>query len=252
MTYGRLGQTRLRNLEQQSRKFGMDLAVRAQQYLDKMSCDSEFRLDSSGRFDLVHEEALHLWVSQATHGRLCLTYDQMARIRSQILMHHTKLQWELDVGKCWRLKRNGDCLTVSREGQDDGSCIARPLTWAVHPSREYYSEGEIGPDKVELAFDGIAEDSPLVVKRVRDIGNLSFIPPWKENPIKIMAFLRGQKVPLSRRGEAEVLCLMPPEKSPRILAVYVQNAKHGDGSGKWVARSRDNGKLVTKILMVKT
>lgn len=244
--------TRFRNLEQQSREIGMDLALRAQQHLDEMNCDSEFRLDANGRFDLAHEEALHLWVSRATCGRLCLAYDQMTRIRGQILMHPTRLQWELDIGKRWRLKRNGDCLTVSREGQDDGTDLVRPMTWTVHPSRECYSEGDIGPDGVELAFDGIAEGSPLVVKRVKDIGNLSFKPPWKENPIKITEFLRGQRVPLSRRGEAEVVCLVPPEESPHILAVYVQNSNHGEGAGKWVARSRDNNdSFVTRILMVR-
>ena len=140
------------------------------------------------------------------------------------------------------------------EGQDDGIGLVRPVTWTVHPSRECYSEREIGPDRVELAFGGIAEDSPIVVMRVTDIGNLSFKPPWRENPIKIMEFLRGQKVPLSRRGEAEVLCLVPPEESPQILAVYVENSKHGDHGdsvGRWIARS-SNDNLVTKILMVRS
>ena len=254
MTHGRRRQTRLRNLEEQSREIGMDLALRAQQHLDKMDCDSEFRLDADGRFGLVHEEALHLWVSRVTFGGLCLAYDQIARIRGQILTNPTRLQWELDIGRRWKLKRNGDCLTVSREGQDDGIGLVRPVTWTVHPSRECYSEGEIGPDRVELAFGGIAEDSPIAVMRVTGIGNLSFKPPWRENPVKIMEFLRGQKVPLSRRGEAEVLCLVPPEESPQILAVYVENSKHGDHGdsvGRWIARS-SNDNLVTKILMVRS
>ena len=82
------------NLEQQSRDMSKYLSERARDYLGSLPSYSPFVLHDDLHFDLVSNRELHI------------SYDKMLLIRDQIQSHPDRLQWKLDLGSCWSLKRN--------------------------------------------------------------------------------------------------------------------------------------------------
>lgn len=245
----------------------MDLTRRSKEYLKSMDSSSAFLLPrgSSKEFDIVTEEALHLWIMEMTSRKLQLSYDQMLRIRNQIHSYPDRLQWTLDIGGCWRLCRNGDALTVFSEAKVNDSVANPELTQDFTPPWQVISHNPMlneSPSQLQdLSFGPLpinAEKGNLQIKMVKEIGNIKFIPSWRKgrSAIKIKEFLRGQKVPLHLRDEAMVLCLS--DDSPRqhhALAVYLDTSNdHVDDSGRWIVNAEfapQDDLPVTKVVLGK-
>ena len=73
---------------------------------------SPFVLQDDLHYDLVQEEALHSWITELSNRELQVSYDKMLLVRNQIQNHPDRLQWSLDLGNNWRLKRNGNTLII--------------------------------------------------------------------------------------------------------------------------------------------
>ena len=206
---------------------------------------------SGTQFDIVQEDALHLWIMQETNRELQLPYDQMMRIRDQILNYPDRLQWTLDVGSCWKIRRNGDTLVIfegEEKKQDPSNAGLSPqnsLPWIIVRSKRFNPDSD-GQDHESIvdthvlcfgSFPSNAEHSNLKIERVNDCGNIKFTPPWRKgrSAIKIKEFLRGQKVPLHRRDEAIILCLSD-DSSRHALAVYLEGIGT-DGVGSWIVNA---------------
>ena len=211
-------QKRISNLEQQSREISRDIAGRSKEYLLSIPSNSSSFLLKDTQFDLVQEEALHLWMKEITNMELQISYDQMVRIRDQIHNHPDRLQWTLDVGSSWKIKRNGDTLVVFRENEDSHS-DDDDLSWMIINSQDTVNI----PDLYELCFGLLPDSYTLHIKQVKDCVQTKFTPPWRRSAIKIKEFLRGQKVPLHLRDKVNVLCLaVDDDSSTQALAVYLE------------------------------
>ena len=196
-----------------------------------------------------------------------MSYEQMRRIRTQVLCYPQRLRWTLDVGNFWKVRRNGDSLLVFKEDQNGRAhslASEESIPWVIfrtEPETHAMSTDDdltdVATDTMELCFDALpacSENSRLVTKRVKDIGNVTFVPPWRKgkSAIKVKEFLRGQKVPLQYRDDAVVLCLSC-ESSIQVLAVYVE----GDGEsrdGHWVVHAdfqHQQGLPVVKVILRK-
>lgn len=197
-----------------------------------------FVLPRDSSFDLVAEEALHLWTMEVTNRKLQLPYDQMLRIRHQICDSPDRLQWTLDVGNNWKLRRNGDTLAVFNDSenvsQGPNGTPGSSLPWAIIPNDDQSTADS--PIVHTLCFGSLPEHSDpgdIKVKQVKDTGNIKFKPPWRKGrkAIKIKEFLRGQRVPLHLRDETIILCLSD-DSSKQVLAVYLGGTDVTDG--KWI------------------
>lgn len=247
-----------------------DLTNRSQDYLQSMPPNSPFLLPktSGTQFDLVHEEALHSWIKNVTDRELQVSYDQMLRIRDQIHKYPDRLQWTLDVGSYWKLRRNGDTLTVFKgQGESQPATSAdgssdKALSWAIIagsvPDTSSSVSGDLNVSGMhELCFGPLpksAEHSTLEIKPVKDCGTTKFTPPWRKgrSAIKIKEFLRGQKVPLHQRDEAIFLCLSN-DSSKHALAVYLEGTD--DAAGRWIVNENfcpQDDLPVTRVVLGKT
>jgi len=264
-------QKRFSNLEQQSRDIATDISARSAKYLRTLPSSSEFLLseNTESKFGIVQEEALHQWIMQKTNKELQLPYDQMIRIRNQILNHPDRLQWTLDVGNLWKLQRNGETLSVYKsKGKSHGPAngglkSGDTLLWSIDRSEIVDSSIHAQEDNHEddthvLCFDSLPlgdEHSSIKIVLVKDFGNVKFTPPWRKgrSAIKIKEFLRGQKIPLHRRDEATILCLSD-DSSKHVLAVYLE-AVGDDGADKWIVNADfcpQDGLSVTNVVLRKT
>ena len=250
-------QKRLKNLQQQSQDISKDLVSRSKEYLDTMSSRSTFIFQKDSQFGLVQEEALHLWMKEVTQNELQVSYEQMLRIREQIQNYPAKLQWTLDVGNSWKLRRNGDTLVVfcdqevSRLSTDTIISSNDPLSWKILTRPRADLDLESVSETQEFCFGTFPNNSTLTIKQVKDCGNIKFTPPWRKgrSAIKIKEFLRGQKVPLHLRDETIVLCLADNViPAQHALAVYL------DGTG-WIVNAnfcpQDDLPAVTKVVLGK-
>ncbi|KAL9183656.1 hypothetical protein ACHAXT_004512 [Thalassiosira profunda] len=249
---------RLGNLEQQSRDISRVLSKQSEEYLQAMPSGSVFHLpnDPEVQFDVVQEEALHMWLKNATCGELQLPYDQMLRIRDQLHNYPKKRQWTLDVGSSWKVQRNGHTLAVTREEdlQHDEMPQESTLPWTIVRS-ETGAEDVADAHELHFAASRIAEKD-LVIEWVKDSGNIKFTPPWRKgrSAMKIKEFLRGQKVPLHLRDDAIVL-RVADDSSRHALAVYLEGT--GDnGVGRWIVNAdfspQDDGSPQTTVVVRKT
>lgn len=244
-------QKRIRNLEQQSRDISKDLTNRSKEYLEFMpSSSSSFLLQRGTQFDVVQEEALYLWMKGLTNNRLQISYDQMLRIRDQINDHPDRLQWTLDVGQSWKIRRNGDTLAVLEESTANApiSSDKAALFWVIITGSDYRYMENIS-DTQELSFDSLPDKFTMDIKQVKDCRGIKFTPPWRKgrSAIKIKEFLRGQKVPLHLRDTANVLCLSDNSTTKHALAVYIE----GEGIG-WIVNAnfcpQDDSPKTTVVL----
>lgn len=231
-----------------------------------MPSDNEFTLlkDSSNvQFNLVHEQALHLWIMNSTRGRLQVSYDQMLRIRDQILNYPDNLQWKMDIGRHWEIQRNGETLVLVEGNDYHQPSHPGILPWIIiagpGPDMDDFLPDKI-PDvqeTVELSFGPLPniENSTIDIVLVKDCAGIKFKPSWRKgrSAIKLKDFLRGQTVPLHRRDYSIVLCLSD-DSSRHALAVHVE-ATTEDGTGKWIVSAdffpRDD-LPVTKVVLGKT
>lgn len=226
---------------------------RAQSYLlrtSRVSKDlSRFVLPPREQpLDVVHEEALYLWVSKQSQGKLFLSYKKLLSVKKQLIEFPDRLEWTLNVGSNWNIVRNGDILNLVHNsitysktsdyvdqwkvGTKDEDEINLPVNNGLSKSRDIFY--------LDLPF----EAKKLVLRSVNDVRNdfstVRFLPPWRggKKPMKLMEFLRGQHIPLHRRGMAPVLLV---EDLKQVVAVYVENMKVPSNdcssdtiNGKWI------------------
>ncbi|KAK1736764.1 hypothetical protein QTG54_012786 [Skeletonema marinoi] len=187
-------QKRFNNIDQQSRAISKDLKERATSYLASMPSQSEFWLPGD-EVDILCEEAFYIWASKVTDRKLQLSYDQINRIKFQVENYPGKLQWTIDVGDLWRVQRNGNVLTLVHETES----ISDSLPWYIVETNHVLFDVN---DQLESDTELIIklppkmESSSLSMKRVKDVGNMRFLPQWRKgrSPIKIKELLRGQKI----------------------------------------------------------
>jgi tRNA(Ile)-lysidine synthase len=70
-----------------------------------------------------------------------------------------------------------------------------------------------GEERDCVVLHNVPEGARLHVRRRRDGDR--FHPTWKQRPLKVKDFLRGQKVPLHRRDDVPLVCL-----GEEVLALY--------------------------------
>ena len=218
-----------------------------------MPSEYSFLLQTGMPFDLVREEALRIWITRETNREIQLPYDQMIRIRDQINNHPEKLQWALDVGNGWKLRRNGNTLGIVK-GERGGGV---KLPWIIMQPEQFSSQSDdhdieciVDTHNLCFSLSQFTEHSSMKIEQVKDCGNLSFLPPWRKGrtAIKVKQFLRGQKVPLHRRDEAFVLCITGVS-SRYALAVYLEEV---DGGDRWIVNAeyspKDESPLTNIVL----
>lgn len=224
-------QNRLKNLADQSRELNHDLTLRARKHLEDMN--NHFILDGS-TLDLVEKEAFYLWATSKMVGHP-LTYDQLQRICGQLTDHPHEQQWTLQVGGGWNVVRNGAALFVTRDGimENEEKRPERKLDWSFVQDAAEPTENVL---LIRLSENVEFDETKccIVLADASRTGNLLFHAPWRENPVKLRDFLRGQKVPLHLRGCVPVILL----DQRTVVAVFVERpgGEHHFGGkvGRWI------------------
>ncbi len=246
-------QKRFNNIEQQSRAISKDLKERAVSYLASMPSQLEFWLPGD-EIDIVCEEAFHIWASEVTDRKLQLSYDQINRIKFQVESYPSRLQWIIDVGGLWRVQRNGSLLTILH----DSESVSETLPWYIVETKSVQFDANDQQDSDKELFISIPqtlEKSAITMKRVKDVGNVTFLPQWRKGrrPIKIKELLRGQKIPLHLRDETLILCIAS-EDEEEIVAVHISDSDTNN-AGKWIIQSHfhpTEGRAITKVKLAET
>lgn len=245
-------QKRFSNIDQQSRSISKDLTERASSYLAAMPSQTEFWLPSEKveSFDLICEEAFYRLVTQLTDGELQLSYDQINRVKYQIENYPDRLQWTIDVGGLWSVQRKGNVLKLLHGNKN----ITHPVPWSIVEIKAVLYEEAGSTNRLFFSVPSSLENSTFVVKRLKDVGNVDFLPPWKKgrSPIKIKELLRGQKVPLHLREEAILLCLLT-ECEEKVIAIYLEANKENQ-SDRWITHSdfiANKGSVVIRVTLAK-
>jgi hypothetical protein len=201
-----------------------------------MSTQSTFFLpDDFHTFNVVQQEAMHMWVAKTTNRQLILSYDQMQRIRNQFEVFPNRLQWTFDVGDCWTLRREGKAVSVSSEGykttKEQSTKLFTPEDTLIPWEVVSIDSKVVSSFVYEFQFGNLPAGAAAhtTIKQVKDVSNLTFVPPWRKgrSAVKIREFLRGQKVPLHRRDDSLVLCYSNGSAN-YALAVYLED------TDKWV------------------
>jgi tRNA(Ile)-lysidine synthetase-like protein len=249
-------QKRLLNLEEQSRDISHYLSERAQDYLESMPSSSTFTLNSNTEYDLVQEEAMHTWMIDQSNNELQVSYDKMRKIRDQIQNHHDRRQWEMDMGDNWTLSRNGRAFVISKgDGQYQPSSNSAVNPWfvcVVGPDGADMSHEYEPTNKLHFAcwLPTSVDVSTIKIDKAKDCTGVTFLPPWrnKRSEIKLKDFLRGQRVPLHRRNESNILCFSDNTGKRHALAVHLEN------TDEWIVNAnfcpRDD-LPITKIVLWK-
>lgn len=220
-------QKRLINLEQQSRDISHYLSKRAHDYLESMPSNSTFTLKSNTEYDLAQEEALHTWMIEQSQRELHVSYNKMLMIRDQIRNHRDGLQWKMDMGDNWTLSRNGSILVISKgDWQDKPSSNFDVTPWfvCVGPKADLDDEST---DELhfECLLPSSVDTSTIKIEQAKDCVGVTFLPPWRKgrSELKLKDFLRGQRVPLHRRNEYNILCFSDNTEKKHALAVHLEN-----------------------------
>lgn len=214
---------------------------------------SPFVLQDDLHYDLVQEEALHSWMTELSNRELQVSYDKMLLIRDQIQNHPDRLQWSLDLGDNWRLKRNGNTLVIFKGDEWNQPPNAAINPWMIVAGPETDTTNIESGLTHELCFGCLPKNvksSTFKIEQVKECEGVSFIPPWRKgrSAMKLREFLRGQNVPLHQRDEAIVLCLSDGS-TKHALAVYLEDAN------EWIVNANfcpQDDLSVTKVVLWKT
>lgn len=212
---------RLDSLVEQSQLVHKDSSTRVPFVLkESVQPDNSFHVGGDFELDLVGQEALYQWINSCL-GEHTLTFLQLERIVDQLKGFPAKRRWSLDVSHGYTITRDGDILRVTnpRTGGNENVASVETVEWCL--VKDDVVAGQKG---LLIKVSSLSSDSLNFVKTIVGDETLRvFRPPWRENPLKIKDFLRGQKVPLHRRSLAPVIL-----NGRSIVAVYVET------STKWV------------------
>lgn len=106
-------QKRLENMEEQSKLIKDDLNTRILEYLSKhLPLDTPWLFPVPTSFDFVELNALHKWACTCMKNKHVLEYDQLRRVKDQLISYPMNKRWILNIGKGWNISRKGDYLEI--------------------------------------------------------------------------------------------------------------------------------------------
>lgn len=209
---------RLDRLSLQSRQVGEDLRQRARDYLEESGCCiQQFILPPSSQLMLVHRDALHLWSKQQG---VVISNDHLLRICNQLEMFPRTLQWTLQIGEGWSIVRKGTILCIFKD-----DAIEHSSQLELAPQQIEWSPLASGNDTVDGAYTQLvlrvdpsfSDNSIFTISTASHMKNCLFLPGWRNSPVKLKDFLRGQKIPLHLRDQVPVLL----HDDEHLVAVHV-------------------------------
>ena len=245
-------------MEEQSKLLKHHLNLQSDEYLKHHSTDSEFSLIDNGREignHIDHQYALHTWVEKCMNHEHKLTYDQFRYICDQIYSYPQQKTWTLNIGKGWNVIRYGDILRIQRFIEDKSHNhidsdeanieeLSSLPSWIILDKKNYdHDKSQLVTLTLKIPMTCKMITKPnqenLVVLKAKGNENKLFTPTWRSGrtPIKLKDFLRGQKIPLHRRGLASILC-MQGEWSNTVLAVFIEKEVGVRNSGKWMMNAQ--------------
>ncbi len=246
--------SRLQNLEEQSLKVRDDISSRASSYLEG-SPSYHFPLppnkkNGDGHGDglsLVEEEALHQWIRRESKNSVTVSYEKVTMIAQQLSMFPDRLKWKISLGGKWYVVRTGDVLELKYftdnciGGQHSNEQFEENANnWIIEQNGRFDDnfENENGQYLLSLSLKYLIHDNQSVEYSIRNVeGNehMRIVPPWRSESasgVKIKEFLRGQKIPLHRRGAAPILCI-ETDDAVYIGAVFVDYHER-DKPSRWI------------------
>jgi hypothetical protein len=191
-----------------------------------------------------------------------VSFETLERIMNQLEQHPRRRQWTIEIGNNINLIRQGNALKIGRSVEDekqkenyqDGNLNMVPWKWSLTTA----TKEELGDDnsntvQIRLPYHILGSDINFFSTTLGDATNdLSerdevdssqspsflnqFVPPWKNSPVKIRQFLRGQNVPLHERDDIPLLILRTEGRSVartinnemtpyQLIAVQVEPSK---------------------------
>lgn len=244
-------------LLEQSRDLKEEVEPRVEAYLSAAvlrTKDDEMPLfsiltetDGDTNYDsrLVRTQALYEWMSRSIEERQKqreddsessnLSYDSLKRVVKQLDRYPDRRKWTLELGSRWAVQRVGDVLRL--EDNAIGSSKDKKNTevhweWSVVSDDDDDDEDENETDSIRICLsrEFLDERTITFVSTTLATGSsgsgkgLRFVPPWKQSPVKLRAFLRGQKIPGHLREETPLLFAVVGEEKEchrQLVAVRV-------------------------------
>ena len=230
---------RLDSIQAQSLEIRTDLEERARAYLQKADGDQQrqpgFLLPTTTATTLgvVHKHALYLWITEQTtarqHDSSMFSYEMMQRICAQLEDYPDNRQWRLNLGGGWDILREGERLFMCFGDENplfvDENSSMKLLEHTVMadeypqtPSDSYLVV------RIPCSIDNAALEEMQFLSSAAASRRWTIAPPWRRKPIRLLDFLRGQKVPLHERRIAPIILLQQQQhnqETRRLVAVYV-------------------------------
>jgi len=243
-------ESRLQNMEEQSRKLKNDISLRID---DQLSCSiyndgssTVFTLPDNAELSAIEEETLFRWVGIASNSEATLSYEKLKTICQQIAAYPDRRQWKIGIGESWDVIRNGTVLMLVNTLCSEDKSMDAGWTLSFNDIRNADTEQLSHHLSIYAPIFSNCIEPKFVLDKVRENESLKFLPSWRKgsSEIKIKEFLRGQKVPLHRREEATILCIRI-DNALKVVAVFVESDAKG-GSGRWVIHSNFDATCLAK------
>eukprot|EP00980_Cylindrotheca_fusiformis_P004322 scaffold921_cov126-Cylindrotheca_fusiformis.AAC.1 len=269
---------RLEVLEQQSQEVNSEIQSLVQTYLEDISAGEDgFPWIDDEPHPLIQSQALYQWINTEMEriqkkdekvdptGVVFISYDTLQRAERQLRDHRNQMEWTIELGGHFNLRRQGTMLKVDHSQASASSWKVVPWSWSIVPSPSIEEAGAT-PDSLTIALPQDLVSSSLKVMKTtvgnyrllldqpdEDVGALRFMPPWKKEgkPVKLRQFLRGQSVPIHERDQVPVLCISWSEgmKETRneLLAVQIRDSWFVQRRFAFMPAGEDDKKLLLQI-----
>jgi tRNA(Ile)-lysidine synthetase-like protein len=179
-------------------------------------------------------------VSSSSHQQqqTYVSYETLERIMNQLEQHPNRQQWTIEIGNNINLIRQGNVLKIGRPVEDqkqkenyqDGIINMVSWKWSLTTATKELRDDNSNTVQILLPYGMLGSDITFFSSTLGDATNdLSesdevdnsqspsflnqFVPPWKNSPVKIRQFLRGQNVPLHQRDDIPLLILRTKGRS---------------------------------------
>ncbi|KAG7345760.1 tRNAIle-lysidine synthetase [Nitzschia inconspicua] len=279
MTDGAFLDKRLSNLLRQSQELSTDMSIRIEEYVQRNQpdaiCDGGFwripekQLDASST--LVYSQALLRWMTQQMKALrrfgqddsdtdVMIPYETLQRVMKQLQQYPDRKQWELELGGNYSLVRQGETLRVECSsfsesiGYLKGKRKENAWKWTVAPDTTTATTVSSNLDSVDvflsrgMVHGDLSFYSTTLAEATSNnepgddrAKSLTLVPPWRNSPVKIRQFLRGQDVPVHERDNTSILFAKSnPTSEPKVIAIQVNQRK-------WVVNKQYNGETIKDI-----
>ena len=218
-------QQRMDRLAQQSKDIDEYMMEMAETYLalGAVQDDAKYFVLPREQLNLVHKQALVLWVRRQSGGDCSLDAASLARLYAQLMDFPSNLQWTINIGGGWDVVRQGHVLKLvfvsepSALAQDNHVLPWRRIPHEVSVAKSAKSLS------VAMVPGSLTEKSCFILSRVEDHPKLTFTPPWRRgrSPLLLAEFLRGQNVALHDRKKSCVVVLRGDDCDAVVVAVHV-------------------------------